>query len=80
MKILVSSGNGAVPSGRTTLTSVGFMIEHATTTVMRLLSDSYLGDDQTLSEGADQIPMLIVPTDDPGFWNPCVMIAATAEE
>jgi hypothetical protein len=56
------------------------MIEHATTTVMRLLSDSYLGDDQTLSEGADQIPMLIVPTDDPGFWNPCVMIAATAEE
>ena len=65
VKISVSSGNGAVPSGRTTLTSVGFMFEHATTTVMRLLSD-------TVSQPMSRtIIGRVVETDaDPGSGDP----------
>lgn len=47
---------------------------------LNLMSDADLSDDQTLAEGADQIPMLVVPTDDPGLGNPGVMLTATAEE
>lgn len=58
-------GQRAVPSGRTTLTSVGFMFEHATTTVMRLLSD-------TVSQPMSRtIIGRVVETDaDPGSGDP----------
>ena len=52
----------------------------ATDDHLNLMSDTDLGDDQALAEGANQIPMLVVPIGDSGFGSPSVVTATSAEE